>query len=133
MKKKNQTFSKVSCLHPLWTHGNLSQTPMVKNIDKVTWEAKEVFQSMAFVYLSHKKNLKMEKSCKIWVWQVLSFLMVLHLIIIIKFIYAEIIHVCIDIVIIIVKKPRFNQNMANKNHTQILQLFSIYRFFLWLK
>ena len=41
---------------------------MVKNIDKVTGEANEVFQSMAFVYLNHKKNLKMEKSCKIWVW-----------------------------------------------------------------
>ena len=34
---------------------------MVKNIDKVTGEANEVFQLMAFVYLNHKKNLKIEK------------------------------------------------------------------------
>ena len=50
--------------------------------------------------------------------------MVLHLITIIKFIYAEIIHVCIDIVIIIVKKPQFNQKLAKPHpktcHTQIL-------------
>ena len=45
---------------------------MVKNIDNVTGEANETFQSMAFVYLNHKKNLKMEKSCKIWVWHVLG-------------------------------------------------------------
>ena len=37
---------------------NLSQTPMVKNIDRVTAEANEVFQSMAFVYLNHKKNFE---------------------------------------------------------------------------
>ena len=45
---------------------------MVKNMDKVTGEANELFQSMVFVYLNHKKNLKMEKSCKIWVWHVLG-------------------------------------------------------------
>ena len=28
---------------------------------RVTGEANEVFQSMAFVYLNHKKNLKMKK------------------------------------------------------------------------
>ena len=72
MKKKIWTFLKVSCLHPLLDAWYLSQTPMVKNIDKVTGEANEVFQSMTFVYLNHKNNLKMEKSCKIWVWQVLG-------------------------------------------------------------
>ena len=49
-----------------------SQTPMVKNLDKVIGETKEVDQSMTFVYMNHKKSLKMQKSCKIWVWQVLG-------------------------------------------------------------
>ena len=71
-EKEKLSFFKGFMLAPRLDAWNLSQTPMVKNIDKVTGEANEVFQSMAFVYLNHKKNLKMEKSCKIWVWHVLG-------------------------------------------------------------
>ena len=34
---------------------------MVKNLDKMEEDTKEVFQSIAFVYMNLKKNLKMEK------------------------------------------------------------------------
>ena len=71
-EKEKLNFFKGFMLAPRLDAWNLSQTPMVKNIDKVTGEANEVFQSMAFVYLNYKKNLKMKKSCKIWVWHVLG-------------------------------------------------------------
>ena len=71
-EKEKINFLKALMFAPSMDAWNLIQTPMVKNLDKVTEETKEVFQSMAFVYMNHKKNLKMKKSCKIWVWQVLG-------------------------------------------------------------
>ena len=50
MKKKKLNFFKGFMLAPRFDAWNLSQTPMVKNIDKVTGEANEVVQSMAYMY-----------------------------------------------------------------------------------
>ena len=51
-EKEKLNFFKGFMLAPRLDAWNLSQTPMVKNIDKVTGEANEVFQSMAFIYFA---------------------------------------------------------------------------------
>ena len=42
-----------------------SDTHGEKHRKSIIEDAKEVDQSMTFVYMNHKKNLKMEKSCQI--------------------------------------------------------------------